>query len=215
MSANRGGGNRGRGRGQPQGGAGFSGGPPRGGSPSGGQGGFQGNRGGGAGPTGAGPSGDAVFGGPPSVDQRLATSDALVQTLRTIPHKPERPTRPSFGTLGKPGVLRANFFPVKFSKAAVIYDYHVEITPTTDLKSIKARLFTLLEQSTQPGWREYVPYIAHDGSARLVSSKKLPQPLDVTVLFLKEGQRQPGRQDKTYTISIVFTRELKTSELDS
>lgn len=221
MSSNRDG-NRGRGggRGQPRGGAGFSGGPPRGGSPSGrqpggGQGGYQGNRGGGGGPTGAGPSGDAGFGGPASVDQRLATSDALVQTLKTIPYKPERPTRPGFGTLGKAGALRTNFFAVKFPKTAIIYDYHIEITPKTDLRSIKARLFTLLEQSTQPGWKEYVPFTAHDGSARLVSSKKLPQPLDVSLLFLKEGQTKPGKQDKTYTLSIVFTGELNASELDS
>ena len=242
MSGNRGNNPRGRGRGggggsgpgfsggppprgaspsgRPGGGSGFSGGPPpRGagpsGRPGGGRGGYQQGRGAGGGPTGAGPSGDAVFGGPASVDQRLATSDALVNTLKKIPYKSERPTRPGFGTLGKPGVLRTNFFPVKFPKDAVIYDYHVEITPTTDLKSIKARLFTLLEQSAQPGWQEHVPFIAHDGSARLVSSKKLPQPLDVPVLFLKEGQAKPGKQDKTYTISIVSTGELKASELDS
>jgi hypothetical protein len=96
-----------------------------------------------------------------------------------------------------------------------VYDYHVEIAPTTDLKSIRARLFTLLEQSAHPGWKEYVPFIAHDGSARLVSSKELPQPLDVPILFLKEGQQQPTPRDKTYTISITFTQELQTSELDS
>lgn len=95
-----------------------------------------------------------------------------------------------------------------------MYDYHVEIAPTTDLKSIRARLFTLLEQSAHPGWKEYVPFIAHDGSARLVSSKELPQPLDVPILFLKEGQQQPTPRDKTYTISITFTQELQTSELD-
>ena len=230
MSTDRGRGNRGRGRGQPRGGGGGTGppsgpprrdspGPPGRGGPGGGyppQGGYRGGgRGGGAGPPGVGASGDAVFGGPPSVDQRLATSGALLQTLKTIRHDPARPTRPGFGTLGKPGVLRANFFAVKFPKAGVIYDYHVEITPTTDLKSIKARLFKLLEDSAHSGWREYAPFIAHDGSARLVSSKKLPQPLEVPVLFLKEGQAKPTQRDKTYTISINFTGELKSSELDS
>jgi eukaryotic translation initiation factor 2C len=230
MSTDRGRGNRGRGRGQPRGGGTSSPsgppgrdspGPARRGSPGGyppggGQGGYRGGgRGGGAGPPGAGASGDAVFGGPPSVDQRLATSSTLLQTLKTIPPDPARPTRPSFGTLGKPAVLRANFFAVKFPKAGVTYDYHVEIAPTTDLKSIRARLFKLLEESAHPGWQAYVPFIAHDGSARLVSSKKLPQPLDVPVLFLREGQAKPTQRDKTYTISIIFTRELKSSELDS
>lgn len=227
MSANRGGDNRGRGRGrgQPRGGGGgrpaSPGGPPRRGSPSGhqpggGQGGFRGGpRAGGAGPPGAGVSGDAVFGGPPSVDQRLASSNELVNTLKTITYDPTRPTRPGFGTLGKPGVLRANFFSVKFPKTGIIYDYHIEVTPKTDFRSIKTRLFTLLEQSVHPGWQEYIPFIAHDSSARLVSSKKLPQPLDIPILFLKEGQAQPGKHDKTYTFSITFTQELKFSELDS
>ncbi|KAF8133991.1 Piwi domain-containing protein [Boletus edulis] len=215
------GGPRGRGRGgHPRGGGGGTGGgtPPRTGSPSGysGRGGFRGGRGGGAGPPGAGVSGGAVFGGPPSVDQRLSPNNvnALIQTLKTIPHDPARPTRPGFGTLGKAGVLRANFFPIKFSKG-VMYDYHVEITPKTDLKNIRARLFTLLEQSTHPGWHKYVPFIAHDGSARLVSSKKLPEPLDVPVLFLREGQTTPTERDKTYTLSITFTQELPASQLDA
>ncbi|KAG8214738.1 hypothetical protein J3R82DRAFT_9827 [Butyriboletus roseoflavus] len=227
MSGNRGGDNRGRGRGRGQphggrsGGASSPSGPPRGGSPaghqpSGGQGGYRpGPRGGGAGPPGAGVSGDVVFGGPASVDQRLATSTELVKTLKSIPYDSARPTRPGFGTLGRPGVLRANFFPVKFPRTGIIYDYHIEVTPKTDLKSIKTRLFALLEQSAHPGWQEYVPFIAHDGSARLVSSKKLPQPLDVPILFLKEGQAQPGKHDKTYTFSIILTQELNSSDLDS
>ena len=155
-----------------------------------------------------------MFGGPPSVDQRLMTSSALVKILK-FRYDPARPTRLSFGTLGKPGVLRANFFAVRSPKTGVIYDYHVEIAPKTDLWSIRARLFALLEQSAHPGWREYVPFIAHDGSARLVSSKKLPQPIDVPILFLKEGQARLTERDKTYNISITFTQELKSSELDS
>ena len=220
MSSNRGSDNRGRGRGrgQPRGGPSPSG-PPRGGGPggyqpSGGQGGYR-PGGGGAGPPGAGVSGDAVFGGPAPVDQRLATSTELVKTLKSIPYDSARPTRPGFGTLGKPGVLRANFFPVKFPKTGIIYDYHIEVTPKTDLKSIKARLFTLLEESAHPGWKEYVPFIAHDGSARLVSSKNLPEPLDIPILFLKEGQAKPGKHDKTYTFSITPTQELNCSDLDS
>ena len=207
MSTNRGSSNHFRGRGQPH-----AAGDGDGGS---GQGGYQGgSTGEGAGPPSAGASGDAVFGGPPSVDQRLTTSSALVKILK-FRYDPARPNRPSFGTLGTPGVLRVNLFAVRFPKAGVIYDYHVEITPTTDLKSIKARLFKLLEDSAHPGWREYAPFIAHDGSARLVSSKKLPQPLEVPVLFLKEGQAKPTQHDKTYAIFINFTRELKSSELDA
>ncbi|KAH0832184.1 Piwi-domain-containing protein [Lanmaoa asiatica] len=196
MSVNRGGGSR---RTRGRGGAASPRDPPRGSDyqPSGGRGGFRGGRVEGGGPLG-GVSGDTVFKGPASVDQRLATSGELIETLRTIPYDPARPTRPGFGTLGTPGVLRANFFQIKVKT-----------------RSIKTSLFTLLEQSAHPGWQEYVPFIAHDGSARLVSSKKLPQPLNVPVLFLKEGQTRPGQHYKTYTFSITFTQELKFSELDS
>ncbi|KAF9236506.1 Piwi domain-containing protein [Melanogaster broomeanus] len=182
-----------------------------------GRGGSGGNRGarpggGGSGPPGAGASGDIIFGGPAPVDQRLATSSQLDTTLNSLPYDPARPHRPRPGTLGNAIAIRANFFAVKFPKGTV-YDYHVEVSPTTDFKRIKARLFTLLEQSTHPGWQEFVPFIAHDGSARLVSSKKLPQPLDVPVLFLEEGQTTPSKRDKTYTVSITLSQELKTSEL--
>ena len=210
MSTNRGSDDRGRGRDQPRDGGDGGTGPPSVLPGRGIPGGYRG------GPPGSGASGDAVFGGPPSVDQRLMTSSALVKIIK-FRYDPARPTRLSFGTLGKPGVLRANFFAVRFPKTGVIYDYHVEIAPKTDLRSIRARLFALLEESAHPGWREYAPFIAHDGSARLVSSKKLPQPLDVPVAFLslKESQAPPTQRDKTYNISITFTQELKSSELDS
>ncbi|KIJ59485.1 hypothetical protein HYDPIDRAFT_118463 [Hydnomerulius pinastri MD-312] len=207
MSSSRGGFRGGpRGGGPPRGGGG-GGGPPRGGA-----GGPRGGFGGGGGPPGGGASGDIIFGGPASVDQRLATSDKLVATLTKLPYNPERPHRPGFGTLGNPVVLRANFFATKFP-SGIVYDYHVEIAPTTDINRIKARLFRLLEQSTHPGWQELVPFIAHDGSARLVSAKKLPQPLDVPVVFLEEGETQPRTRAKTYMVSIVSSGELDTRKL--
>ena len=210
MSADRKGDNR-HVRGQPRSGGGDSAGSPSGHQPSGSRGRSRRRARG----RDVGSDAVTVFGGPAPVDQRLATSTELVKTLKSIPYDSARPTRPGFGTLGKPGVLRANFFPVKFPKTGIIYDYHIEVTPKTDLKSIKARLFTLLEESAHPGWKEYVPFIAHDGSARLVSSKKLPEPLDIPILFLKEGQAKPGKHDKTYTFSITPTQELNCSDLDS
>ncbi|KAG8214739.1 argonaute-like protein [Butyriboletus roseoflavus] len=207
MSANRGGDNRGRGRGRDPP---IGGGSPSTHQPSASRGRFR--RGG----RGRGGGSDVVFGGPAaSADQRLATSTELVKSLKSTPYDCVRPTRPGFGTLGRPGVLRANFFPVKFPKTGIIYDHHIEITPKTDLKSIRTRLFALLEQSAHPGWQEYVPFIAHDGSARLVSSKRLPQPLDIPILFLQEGQAQPSQHDRTYTFSITLTQELNSSDLDS
>ncbi|KAG2360248.1 ribonuclease H-like domain-containing protein [Suillus spraguei] len=190
--------------------------PPRG--RGGNRGGFRGGRGSagtrggyGGGPRGGGP-GELIFRGPASVDQRLATLDQLVSSFKKLPSNPKRPHRPGFGTLGRQITLRANFFPIKLPKGP-IYDYHVEIKPSTDIKRIRARLFWLLERSNQQGWREFVPFIAHDGSERLVSAKKLPQPLDVEVQYYEEGEAGPNTKSKTYTFEITHTGNLDVALL--
>ncbi|KAG2357054.1 Piwi-domain-containing protein [Suillus spraguei] len=187
------------------------------GGPRGGGGGFSGGRGSGTrggygGGSRGGVPGDLIFRGPASVDQRLATLDHLVSSFNKLAFKPERPHRPGFGTLGRQITLRANFFPVKLPKGP-IYDYHVEITPSTDIKRIRARLFELLKQSDQEGWQQFVPFIHHDGSQRLVSSKKLPQPLDVQVQYYEDGEAGPNTRSKTYTFAIMHTTDLDVAQL--
>ncbi|KAH7884145.1 Piwi domain-containing protein [Phlebopus sp. FC_14] len=205
MSNNRGA-NRARGNPGPRGG------PPRPGGPS--QGASRGGWGRGGGPPGAGASRGIIFEGPAPVDQRLSTSQQLLKTLVSLPSKPERPSRPGFGTLGQAITLRANFFATKFPEG-IVYDYQVDISPTTDINRIKARLFTLLEQSNHPGWAEFVPFIAHDRSARLVAAKELPQPLDVPILFIEEGETSPREEAKTYTLTITLTQKLETRGLNA
>ncbi|KAG2034653.1 Piwi domain-containing protein [Suillus americanus] len=186
--------------GGPRGGAGFSGG--RG----------SGTRGGYGGGSRGGVPGDLIFRGPASVDQRLATLDQLVSSFNKLTFNPERPHRPGFGTLGGQITLRANFFPVKLPKGP-IYDYHLEITPSTDIKRIRARLFELLEQSDQEGWKEFVPFISHDSSQKLVSKKRLPQPLDVQVQYYEDGEDGPNTRSKTYTVAIIHTADLDITQL--
>lgn len=123
----------------------------------------------------------------------------------------ELPLRPGYGTLGKAITLRANFFAVKLPKGPM-YDYTIEITPKTDINRLKARIFTLLEQSAE--CQPYVGSIAHDRSERLVSKNELPQPLDVVVPFYDEGEEGPRPGGTVYTISIKFMRKLDSEELD-
>jgi hypothetical protein len=139
-------------------------------------------RGGYGGGSRGGVPGDLIFRGPASVDQRLATLDQLVSSFNKLNFNPERPHQPGFGTLGRPITLCANFFPVKPPKGP-IYDCHLEIMPSTDIKRICACLFELLEQSDQDSWKQFVPFISHDSSQRLVPKKRLPQPLDVQVQY--------------------------------
>ncbi|KAG2119355.1 Piwi domain-containing protein [Suillus clintonianus] len=195
-----------RGRGGTRGG--YPGGLPRGGAGgfSGGRG--SGQRGGYGGGSRGGVPGDLIFRGPASVDQRLATLDQLVSSFNKLTFNPELPHRPGYGTLGRKITLRANFFHVKLD-IEHIYDYHVEITPSTDVKRIRARLFELLDQS----WKQYAPFIAHDSSQRLVSSEKLPQPLDVQVQYYEEGEARPNARPKTYTFAIIHTADLDVAPL--
>ncbi|KAG2037118.1 Piwi domain-containing protein [Suillus americanus] len=183
-----------------------------GGGGFGGESGSAGTRGGyGGGPSGRA-SGNLIFPAPTSEDQLLATLRHLVSSFEKLAFNPIRPHRPSYGTLGRQITLRANFFTIKLPKGP-IYDYHVEIKPSTYIKRIRARLFWLLERSNQQGWREFVPSIAHDSSERIVASKKLPQPLDVQVQYYEEGEAGPNATSKTYTVAITHTGDLDIAQL--
>jgi len=87
----------------------------------------------------------------------------------------------------------------------------VEITPKTDINRLKIRIFQLLELS--PLFQPHLAYIAHDRSQRLVSAKKLPQPLDIPVPFYEDDQTGPNAKSTVYTVSIKFERMLDPRQL--
>lgn len=203
-----------RGRGQPRGGGGppggFQGGG-RGGGGGRGQGfGGQGGRGGGR---GGGPP--AIFAGnvPAQIPARLSGPDLqnLINSFKSVTIRPDRPLRPGWGTAGNAITLRANFFPVRVPQGP-IYDYVVQMSPSTDINRIKARLFDLMERN--PSFQPHVPYTAHDRSQRMVSGRPLPQPLDIQVPYYEDDDIGPGPNPKTYIISIKFDRELDPRQLN-
>lgn len=215
----------GQGRGSPASSEGFGGGRaspavhgPGGG---GGRGGFDRGRGGPpgggfrGGPRGrGGPGGPVIFaeGSPAQSPPRLSdTSHSdLVTSFKALRVIPDRPLRPGYGTLGTAITLRSNFFPIRLPKGP-IYDYNVDISPKTDIKRLKIRIFQLLEQT--PMCTPHLPYIAHDRSQRLVSARKLPQPLDIQVPFYEEEETAPRAGATVYTVSIKFERELDIARL--
>lgn len=163
---------------------------------------------------GGGGGGSVIFAEstPAQIPARLSDpiQRQLVASFKSLKVSPDRPLRPGYGTVGTPITLRANFFPVKVPKGPV-YDYTVEIHPKTDINRLKVRIFQLLEESAQ--CRPHVSHIAHDRSQRLVSARKLPQPLDISFPFLEEGEQQPRPNATVYTVSIRFDRELDTGRL--
>ncbi|KAJ6558191.1 ribonuclease H-like domain-containing protein [Mycena capillaripes] len=185
---------RGRGQGDFRGGP-----PPRGGPMRGGRGGF---------------GGSVIFAenAPTNIPDRLsnASHDQLIKSFSTLKPDPDRPLRPGYGTVGKPITLRANFFAIRVP-AGPIFDYTVEITPKTDINRLKARIFFLLEQSA--ACQPFLGHIAHDRSQRLVSAKKLPQPLDISVPFYEDGETGPRAGATVYTVAIKFDKELDVGSL--
>ena len=149
---------------------------------------------------------------PAQLPARLSdqSSKQLVAKFKDIKASPDKPTRPGYGTAGNPITIRANFFPVKVPQSP-IYDYVVQITPSTNMNRIKTRLFDLLEDS--PLVQPYLPFLAHGRSQRLVSVAELPQPLDIEIKFIEENETKPAPGANTYTLSISFERELDTCQL--
>lgn len=204
----------GRGRGGPSvrpGGSPHGSGGPRGGFDPRGRGGGSGFRGP---PRGRGSSGPVIFKEDTPAQPPARLTDAshaeLLTAFKSLKVIPDRPLRPGYGTLGNEITLRANFFSVKVPKGP-IYDYAVEITPKSGGSRENSRIFHLLELS--PLCNPHLPYIAHDKSQRIVSARKLPQPLDIPVTFYDDHEEGPSAGAKVYGVSIKFERELNTSRL--
>jgi hypothetical protein len=106
---------------------------------------------------------------------------------------------PGWGTLGEPGVVRANFFPIRLPNDP-IYDYTVMITPDTGMRRIRERIFQLLER--HPRISPHARFIAHDKSQRLVSARGLEQPLEVTIDHTAEGA--PPTTARPYRVQITL-----------
>jgi len=124
------------------------------------------------------------------------------------------PLRPGFGTLGIAILVRANFFALKFPKGMIIHDYKIDITPKTEIGEVKGRIIELLEES--PDFAAHRAHIAHDRSERMVSSRKLPQPLALDILFRDEWEATARQGAKQYHVAIteVENGELNTDDLN-
>jgi len=152
-------------------------------------------------------------GQPANIDARLLDSsdNALVSSFRNIRLQPnELPLRPGFGKVGKDIKLRANFFPVKVPKTP-LFEYNVSISPATSIKRMKRRIFQIAEQT--PSWSRLKGNVAHDHSQKLITAKKLPQPLNIKVPFYDEDEDGPKEGGKEYTLTIEFSGNLDMQSL--
>ncbi|KAI0660235.1 Piwi-domain-containing protein [Cubamyces menziesii] len=122
------------------------------------------------------------------------------------------PLRPGWGSLGRPGQVRTNFFAVKIPKDAVYHEYEIEISPKAQAKGDRRpRILELVEQS--PAFSNFTRHVAHDKSQRLVSARPLPQPLSVPIRYLEVDQ-EDNPQAMVFTVEFKFQRELSLSTLN-
>ncbi|KAF8128683.1 Piwi domain-containing protein [Boletus edulis] len=158
-------------------------------------------------------------GRPANIDQRIAdgSDKALVASFASSSRTGDdsMPLRPDFGTEGKEIKLRTNFFPVRVPKGP-LYEYDVAITPAagTSARRVKRRIYQLAEQTTAWTQANMTGKVAHDSSAKLISSFELPQPLTIKVPYYDEDESGPPQQGgKEYTLTIKFIQEIDTSNL--
>ncbi|KAG6860411.1 hypothetical protein C0995_011482 [Termitomyces sp. Mi166 len=218
--AQRGGDRRGRGFGGPSPGrgspdfrdsdrnrGGLRGGGDRGGYRDGGRGGGPGERGG-------------IFApGPAAIDARLQDKSelALVASFKNLNlGGDDIPLRPDFGIRGSQVKLRTNYFPVKIPKRP-LYEYEVTISPTnkTAMRRVRRRIFQLAEQSRDWAHKGLRGNVAHDHSSKLISAKKLDQPLTIKVPYFDEDEDGPKPNGPEYTLSIQYSRDIDTRGLVS
>ncbi|KAF8523721.1 Piwi-domain-containing protein [Hysterangium stoloniferum] len=212
----RGGPDRGGGRGGPDRGGG-RGGPDRGGGRGGG--GFGGGHGRGG---GGEPSGPVIFTPPPSANsqvdpQLVAAGDKLIDKFKSVKVDSgvEPPLRPNYGKAGTPITIRANHFAIKVPEGP-FYEYKIYFQPEVKIKRVRKRLLEIVENT--PELSQFKNFVAHDGSEKLVASKKLPAPnngpLDVSVKLFDEDEKGPDNKAKTYVISFSYVSEINSSNMN-
>lgn len=146
--------------------------------------------------------------------------DALVTSFKQIPSTPEMPLRPGWGTKGKPGIMRANFFAVTLPKDLVIYEYEIKYSERSPRKdkhkdkmsgAVQAQVLVLLERL--PAFQPFMAHIAHDRRTRLVSSRPLHEELLFDILYIDELADAPREDASTFTVTFVLKNELNSNEL--
>lgn len=132
--------------------------------------------------------------------------------MKTLTVRPsDLPPRPDFGSNGKTIKLRTNFFPIKIPKMT-FYEYDIAIAPSTTVRRLKRRIFQLAEQTSDWTQHGLAGGVAHDHSSKLISVKKLPQPLVIKILYSDEDEVQ-SKKTKEYTLTFTFVKDLDTSNL--
>ena len=129
----------------------------------------------------------------------------VIKRHKNIAQKPrELARRPAYGTLGRPVILRANFFQVSFSKKTNFYCYRVVIKPEPSVKRLTKEIFRQIMDMDQM----IRNHAASDNATEIVALRPLEfQPRDFT--FGGNG----GSEGKTFRISLEEERVIDVDAL--
>lgn len=89
----------------------------------------------------------------------------------------------------------------------------MSISPTTTIRRVKRRIFQLAEQTADWTRSGLKGNVAHDHSQKLITAKRLPQPLTIRVPFYDEDEDGPKAGGKEYTLTIEFGGNLDMQNL--
>jgi len=121
------------------------------------------------------------------------------------------PQRPSFGTVGSPVTLWANYVNIIAEPALSLYRYAVSCQPDATGRKL-ARIIQLLLQT--PELAVYEQDMVSDFKSTCISRLKLPKD-DVTVViaYRAEDEDEPRRSATSYSVRISYTNELSVDDL--
>ncbi|KAH9920590.1 Piwi-domain-containing protein [Fomitopsis serialis] len=135
-------------------------------------------------------------------DERLASHDTLLEGFAAVESGPEFPLPPASGTKGINITLRTNLLPTNFD-AKTYFDYELKFQPTKAVTADrKAKVLALVEAHAD--FANYNGRVAHDGSQRLLSVARLPDPFTINVELGGEGNREP----QIISVEFVLKHEL-------
>ncbi|KZS96684.1 argonaute-like protein [Sistotremastrum niveocremeum HHB9708] len=153
---------------------------------------------------------------PARVDARLKVDEmnALITGFKTmVVSDTKLPTRPDWGTSGRPVTFRANFFPLQITAKTEFHEYDVQIEPKSEVKRVRKRIFQLLEENR--AFANYVPYVAHDYSAKIIAARRLFKEDSVSFKFpyYDEDEDGPSPKAKEFKVTLNYLHALDPTSL--
>ncbi|KAL8789958.1 MAG: hypothetical protein Q9213_000844 [Squamulea squamosa] len=129
------------------------------------------------------------------------------------------PARPSYGTQGRPIVLRTNYFSMLTTPGAEIYRYKLEITPKIETKlgrPIRRKTRRLVELLIKSNKILAVPGVATDFSKLLFTAKQLPLENGTKILqqqYSEPEDETPLPNATTYQVQITQDGAISVQQL--